>query len=93
MKKISFNTKPTKSRPPNNADAWVENRELSQPEIRETMKRLTVDVPLSLHKRIKSHCAMANLIMADEIRDLLEKRFPGPKDSEPTSIPAERISS
>ncbi len=40
------------------------------------MKRLTIDVPLSLHKRIKSQCAIENLIMADVVRDLLEKRFP-----------------
>ena len=42
----------------------------------EPTKRLTIDVPLSLHKRIKSQCAMQNLVMADEIRELLERRFP-----------------
>ena len=40
------------------------------------MKRLTIDVSKDLHKRIKSQCVMENLVMADEIRALLERRFP-----------------
>ena len=39
------------------------------------MKRLTIDVPLALHKRIKTQCAMNGDKMADVIRDLLEKQF------------------
>jgi hypothetical protein len=40
------------------------------------MKRLTVDVSLSLHKRVKSGCAKEGVNMADLIREFLEKRFP-----------------
>lgn len=79
MKKISFNAKPSNAQPPVNVDAWVENRPFEEAKPREPMKRLTVDVPLSLHKRIKSQCAMENLVMADEIRLLLENRFPEKK--------------
>lgn len=79
MKKINFNAKPSAVQPTVNVDAWVENRPVEETAPREPMKRLTVDVPLSLHKRIKSQCAMENLVMADEIRLLLENRFPEKK--------------
>ena len=55
------------------ADHWVSYR---QTEPKESMKRLTIDVPLSLHKRIKSSCALRDAVMADEIRNLLEQWFP-----------------
>jgi hypothetical protein len=58
------------------ADAWVANREKNG-EGKEPMKRLTIDVPVSLHKRIKTQCAADGVVMADEIRSLLEKHFPG----------------
>jgi hypothetical protein len=81
MKKVSFAAKrPTKTAT-NPIDAWVEDRE-ALPKIpvpREPMKRLTIDVSKDLHKRIKSQCAMQNLVMADEIRALLEQRFPAPR--------------
>jgi hypothetical protein len=73
MKKVTFGGKRPSSVPAGDADAWVDNREVGGPE---PMKRLTIDVPLSLHRRIKSQCAMSNLIMADVIRELLEQRFP-----------------
>jgi hypothetical protein len=73
MKKVSFGGKrPTIGPSPPGAeiDNWVANQAT------EPMKRLTIDVPISLHKRIKSQCALENLVMAEEIRSLLEKRFP-----------------
>jgi hypothetical protein len=74
VKKVSFNAKrPTEQPPPAEIDNWVGNRE---PGTLEPTKRLTIDVSRSLHRRIKSQCALQNLVMADEIRDLLEKRFP-----------------
>jgi hypothetical protein len=57
------------------ADAWVQSRQLESGN-GEAMKRLTVDVPSSLHTRIKSQCALRGVKMADEIRELLEKHFP-----------------
>ena len=73
MKKVTFGGKRPSTAPAGNADDWVHNREVGEPE---PMKRLTIDVPLGLHKRIKSQCAIENLIMADVVRELLEKRFP-----------------
>lgn len=84
MKKVSFAAKrPTKAIA-NPIDDWVENRE-TQPQtavLREPMKRLTIDVPIPLHKRIKSQCALNNLVMADVIRELLEQRFPATPEQE-----------
>jgi len=71
-KKINFGSKPN-STSTGSIDDWVGNRNT---EHREPTKRLTIDVPIGLHKRIKSQCAMNNLVMADVIRELLERRFP-----------------
>lgn len=68
-KKISFSVKPGAARTDTaKADDWVNHRT-------EAMKRLTIDVPVSLHTRIKSQCALRGVKMADEIRELLEKHF------------------
>jgi len=71
MKRISFGPKPTGISNSRSPDQWVADQPPSEP-----TKRLTIDVPLSLHKRIKSQCANEELVMADVIRELLERRFP-----------------
>lgn len=69
-KKVTFGTQPTtKAAPPASADQWVENRTT------ESNKRLTLDLPISLHTRIKVICAGRGVKMADEIRKLLEQHF------------------
>lgn len=75
IKKVTFGGK----RPTNSnldPDGWVQNREVEVVKPKEAMKRFTIDVPVSLHKRIKSTCALQNLVMADVIRDMLEEKFP-----------------
>jgi hypothetical protein len=42
----------------------------------ETLKRLTIDMPESLHKRVKIGCTMRGTKMNEVIRDLLEREFP-----------------
>jgi hypothetical protein len=42
----------------------------------EPTKRLTLDIPESLHARVKSQCAKRGKKMIDEIRILLETHFP-----------------
>ena len=71
-KKVAFSPKPAPATTP---DQWVENR---TPEggAGERIKRLTIDIPMSLHVRIKTQCASRGTKMADEIRALLEERFP-----------------
>lgn len=48
-------------------EPWVEHRNM------EAMKRLTVDIPIRLHAKLKARCAMRGTKMADEIREWLEK--------------------
>lgn len=45
----------------------------------EPMKRLTIDIPLSLHKRVKSQCANRGTTIAEVVRKYLEKSFPDPE--------------
>ena len=42
----------------------------------EKVKRLTIDIPDSLHRRVKSRCGQEGVKMVDVIRGLLETRFP-----------------
>ena len=80
MKKITIAAKPTmkpKERP--NPDQWVESANRLDPD--EPIKRFTIDVPASLHQRVKTGCAMQGLKMTEVMRGLLEERFP-PKTSE-----------
>ncbi len=73
-------------KPADPADAWVQNRDSERetpPPVEvppaEPMKRFTIDVPVSLHTRIKTQCAMRGVKMADVLRDLLEREFPHAK--------------
>jgi hypothetical protein len=69
-KKVSFGTIPTAKTVDSNPDEWVESR------ANEGNKRLTLDLPASLHTRIKVACVMKGVKMVDEIRELLERHFP-----------------
>ncbi|MBS1095872.1 hypothetical protein [Gluconobacter wancherniae] len=72
-KKIQIGMKPTNKAISPSADAWVETRKNSvEPE---AMKRLTIDVPASLHRMIKSSCAMRGTKIADEVRELLLQKY------------------
>ena len=39
------------------------------------MKWLTIDIPESLHRTVKSQCAMQGKKIADEIRELLLQKY------------------
>ena len=74
-KKITFGGKPATK--PISPDDWVENRTTeASAKAEEAMKRLTFDISESLHRRIKSQCAVKGVKMTDELRALLEERFP-----------------
>ena len=75
-KKVSFGAKPVEKSVA--VEQWVESREpvAGEAAAGEAMKRLTIDLPESLHKRVKAGCAMRGVKMADEIRRLLETHFP-----------------
>ena len=71
-KKIAFGTKPTNKPAPAPVDTWVDSRAAGEGE---TMKRLTIDIPESLHRSIKSQCAMRGTKIADEVRELLLNKY------------------
>ncbi|CCF70666.1 hypothetical protein CAI18_23330 (plasmid) [Xanthomonas citri pv. punicae] len=72
-KKVQIGTKPTNKPAPVAADAWVESRSSSDEP--EQMKRLTIDVPESLHRQIKTACAQRGTKIADEVRELLLQKY------------------
>jgi len=81
MKTIAFRLPPQKPADP--ADAWVQHRDTEReaPQAAEAiptepMKRFTIDVPVSLHTRVKTQCAMRGVKMADVLREMLEREFP-----------------
>jgi len=80
MKKVIIGAKPQGPGNRPSQDQWVADRPVSEaieePPIKIESKRLTIDIELTLHKRIKSQCAIRGENMADEIRKLLEKHFP-----------------
>lgn len=73
-KKIAIGTKPTNKPAPANADDWVESRGKGKQEP-EPIKRLTIDIPESLHRAIKTQCAMRGTKIADEVRELLLQKY------------------
>ena len=72
-KKVAFGTKPSnKPAATATAEEWVKNREEATDE---PTKRLTLDIPESLHRTIKVSCAGRGTKMAEEIRALLEAHY------------------
>lgn len=63
------------------ADAWVgvsETIPVKEPKLEGPTKRLTVDIPEDLHRRIKVDCAGKGIQISDVIRELLADAFPTP---------------
>ena len=71
-KKVQFGSQPA-SRPAPAADPeqWVEQRTAD-----ERQKRMTFDVPESLHRRVKAGCAQRGVTIREVILELLEREFP-----------------
>jgi hypothetical protein len=70
-KKVAFGTQPKAPAPAPDPESWVERRTEVEP-----LKRLTIDIPKSLHARIKSQCALRGTKMVEEIRLMLEEAYP-----------------
>jgi hypothetical protein len=72
-KKVPFTAKPTTK--PANLDEWVGSTtadEAPKPE-KPKMKRMTYDIPETLHRRLKLHCANNGYQMTDVLRRILEE--------------------
>jgi hypothetical protein len=77
MKNVFFNKPKVLNVSP--VDQWVGDgaeRHVTEAAPAEPMKRFTIDVPISLHTRIKTQCAADGIKMADMLREMLETRFP-----------------
>ncbi len=63
---------------PKPAEAWVGTpaEEVKPAKVEGPTKRLTVDIPEELHRRIKVQCAMKDIQISDVVRDILVKEFP-----------------
>ena len=72
-KKIAFSGKPK------TGDEWIakgnEGPPSPEPE-KEKMKRLTLDIPEALHRKIKAASATRGRKIVEEIREILEKEYP-----------------
>ncbi len=80
-KKVTMSTKPTSKTNAQayDADAWVSGAKLDtngQAEDKEKTARFTIDIPVSLHARIKSQCALKRVKMREEVLVMLEEKFP-----------------
>jgi len=58
---------------PKDMERWVAERTL--PKAGEKMKRLTIDLPESLHKRLKYRAIEEDKTMVDLIRELLQAKL------------------
>lgn len=83
-KKVSFGRKPGAVEKSADVEEWVTNREslieagqpeLAEPVKPEKIKRLTLDIPESLHKAIKLKATHEGVTMVELLRDLLEKHY------------------
>lgn len=54
-------------------DQWVDNRDDSAD--KEATKRLTLDIPESLHRRIKMSCASRGTKIVQEVTALLDAHY------------------
>ncbi len=88
MKKVTFGARPPAAGKLANPDDWVANT--AEPQVAPTalppgttpekIKRLTIDIPLGLHRRVKTGCAREELVIADVVREFLDQRFPSDPD-------------
>lgn len=93
MKKVTFGARPPAATKLANPDDWVANTPETQAVPNsppgappEKIKRLTIDIPLSLHRRVKTGCAREELVIADVVREFLDQRFPADPEATASRI-------
>lgn len=81
-KKVSFSRKPGAVEKPVDVEEWVTSREALveaeqplAPVKPEKIKRLTLDIPESLHKAIKLKATNEGVTMVELLRALLEEHY------------------
>ena len=71
-KKVAIGTNPRAEKKVISPDEWVSKGTTTE---KQETTRFTIDIPVELHARIKSYCALKQVKMKDEISTLLEKHF------------------
>ncbi|MCA9178400.1 MAG: hypothetical protein KDB14_28260 [Planctomycetales bacterium] len=71
-KDVSFPGKPPSKLNSRAAEAFAELRLASE----ERTKRVTFDIPATLHQRVKQACVREDISMSQVLREFLERRFP-----------------
>lgn len=74
-KKVTIGAKPTNKLTPSTADGWVNNNIEADGGTADPMRRLTIDIPESLHRAIKAQCALRGTKMVEEVRVLLMEKY------------------
>ena len=75
-------TKPNRDAQMKTADDWVKGETngnqnlIAEDKPKEQTARFTIDIPISLHARIKSQCALKRVKMREEVLGILEEHFP-----------------
>lgn len=73
-KKVSIAPRPSARQ----ADAWVSAPAKAAAPAASEMKRLTIDIPAALHRKVKAACATEGVKMADVVRELLIRKYGNP---------------
>ena len=76
-KKVDIGAKPVNNTP-TNIEQWVSERSIEPEETKqpqEKMKRLTLDIPESLHRNLKKKAADEGVPMADMLRQDLTQKY------------------
>lgn len=74
-KKVTFGGKPGRAE---TSEEWVSaGKDPVRTTAMEPMKRLTLDIPETLHRRIKAGAATRGKKIVEEIREILEREYPG----------------
>ena len=78
-KKTALGARPSRLNAPS-PDDWVKQGAEAPPpaiapQIIEKNKRLTIDIPESLHQSFKVYCAQHGVKMADVVREAIEQRI------------------
>lgn len=76
-KKVDFPMNPKNKGLAKTKDEWVgaesETKEKEKP--KEPIKRLTVDVPESLHRTVKMECVAQGVSVSDKLREIIISHF------------------
>lgn len=76
-KKVNIDLKPGTPDSPTEVEQWVNHRAVpaDKEQSAPVMKRLTLDIPIDLHRAIKRRAVEEGVTMADLLRSLLEKHY------------------